>query len=324
VQTDVLLQTPSLLNALLNISMARNWFYPSIAVMHLHAHLTQALLPGSNVTYTQLPGIGESDIKDLPEVMDGLGDFARSLEDKGDARAQDVGKAVNRWGRLDVFDFSFKGKVQGFCVCRVLISFGNHRILVIGERIVTPSALVFLVVKLRLSPPTPHSNANGTSGEDGVIPESVNSQANAKKDDEFLNSPLDVEEMSPSNGSGWAHAPYWPGVCLCTDRAQHSLLTCALEQYRRPGWWIVLADAKTNRIVVPPIKVTDVPFTDPSRERNFRSYKLKFQAPPSVGLFTWRIHFVSDTFVGEDVVKDVSVSRCHPSAPRQSIECALL
>ena len=125
-QTDVLLQTPSLLNALLNISMARNWFYPSIAVMHLHAYLTQALLPGSNnVAYTQLPGIGESDIKDLPEIIDGLGDFARSLEDKGDARVRDVEKAVNRWGRLDVFDSSFRGKPQGFCVCHVLIPFDS-------------------------------------------------------------------------------------------------------------------------------------------------------------------------------------------------------
>jgi translocation protein SEC63 len=110
VQTDVLLQTPSLLNALLSISMARNWFYPTIAVMHLHAYLTQALLPGdNNAAYAQLPGISESDIKGLPENVSGLEDLMRTLEEKGDARAQDIEKVVHRWGRLEVFDCSFKG-----------------------------------------------------------------------------------------------------------------------------------------------------------------------------------------------------------------------
>ena len=42
--------------------------------------------------------------------------------------------------------------------------------------------------------------------------------------------------------------------------------------------------------------------------RDYRSYKLKFQAPPGTGLFTWRVIVVSDTYIAEDAAKDIQVS----------------
>ena len=80
----------------------------------------------------------------------------------------------------------------------------------------------------------------------------------------------------------------------------------------------MLADAKSDRLVVPPLKVSDVPLSDPTRTRNYRSYKLKFQAPPGTGLFTWRVIVVSDTYIGEDAAKDLqvySLSGCHTILP---------
>lgn len=58
---------------------------------------------------------------------------------------------------------------------------------------------------------------------------------------------------------------------------------------------------------MPPMKITDVPISDPSEERNYRSYKLQFQAPQQIATFSWKIHVVSDTFVGEEVVQDLVV-----------------
>lgn len=55
------------------------------------------------------------------------------------------------------------------------------------------------------------------------------------------------------------------------------------------------------------MKVTDVPFVDPTRPRDYRLYKIKFQAPPGTGLFTWRAIVVSDTYIGEDAAKDLQV-----------------
>jgi preprotein translocase subunit Sec63 len=78
-------------------------------------------------------------------------------------------------------------------------------------------------------------------------------------------------------------------------------------QYRKPTWWLVLADDKSNRVVVPPMKITDVPFSKPEQDRDYRSYKLQFQAPNGVGLFTWKVYLVSDTFVGEEICEDIAV-----------------
>lgn len=70
---------------------------------------------------------------------------------------------------------------------------------------------------------------------------------------------------------------------------------------------MVLADDKTGRVVVPPMKVSDVPYSRPEDERDFRSYKLQFQAPPGTGLFTWKLYLISDTYVGEEITRDISV-----------------
>jgi translocation protein SEC63 len=172
---------------------------------------------------------------------------------------------------------------------------------------VTPQALVHLVVKLRVSPPkvTPASETNGDVGAEN---RPVDADEEARLDDAFLNNPRDVEDLksvAPILSSG--HAPLWPSVC-CLLLALIVWLTRINTQNHKPSWWIVLADAKSDRLVVPPLKVTDVPFSDLTRMRDYRSYKLKFQAPPGTGLFTWRAIVVSDTYIAEDAAKDIQVS----------------
>lgn len=78
-------------------------------------------------------------------------------------------------------------------------------------------------------------------------------------------------------------------------------------KYRKPGWWLVLADDKSGRIVVPPMKINDIPSSKPEQDRDYRSYKLQFQAPNNVGLFTWKVYLISDSFVGEDICVDIAV-----------------
>ena len=46
-----------------------------------------------------------------------------------------------------------------------------------------------------------------------------------------------------------------------------------------------MGDIKANRVVVPPFKVSDVPYTD----SDYRVYKMQFQAPPNVRSYTWRV-----------------------------------
>ncbi|KAF8837100.1 translocation protein sec63 [Paxillus ammoniavirescens] len=255
-QASLLLQTPTLLNALLTIASARSWLAPTLGAMRLHAYIAQALVPGEPaLPQAQLPGFDATTSRS--EKHD-LTAFVQALEESGDDRAAEARKAFNSWESLEVVDIEFK---------------------VIGERLVTPSSIVFLLVKLRvtepnaISPPSPNVNARNKKNDD--------------IDEKFLNSRGEAEELQ-GDGAGWAHALFWPGL-------------------RKPGWWLVLADDKSNRIVVPPLKITDVPRSDPSKERNYRCYKLQFQAPPNVGLFTWKVYFVSDTMVGEEMCRGISL-----------------
>ncbi|KIJ19749.1 hypothetical protein PAXINDRAFT_166003 [Paxillus involutus ATCC 200175] len=256
-QASLLRKTPTLLNALLNIASARSWLGPTLGAMRVHAYIAQALVPGEAVLpQAQLPGF---DAATSSSEKHDLTAFVQALEESGDDRAAEARKALNNWESLEVVDIEFK---------------------VIGERLVTPSSIVFLLVKLRVMEPnailSPSSNVDAK-----------NAKKNDDIDEKFLNSRGEAEELQ-GDGAGWAHAPFWPGL-------------------RKAGWWLVLADDKSNRLVVPPLKITDVPRSDPSKERNYRCYKLQFQAPPNVGLFTWKVYFVSDTMVGEEICRGISL-----------------
>lgn len=82
-----------------------------------------------------------------------------------------------------------------------------------------------------------------------------------------------------------------------------------LRQARKPTWWVLIGDDKTNRLVMPPMRISDVPLSDASKARNFRAYKMQFQAPQNVAMFTWKVRVISDTFLGDEVVKDIVVSK---------------
>lgn len=262
-QSDVLLQTPTLLNSLLNIVMTRNWLVPAVAAMRLHAYLTQALLPGENtLKFAQLPGIAEKEAIQLSGEVSDVAQVAESFAEKNDERASEVKKALSRWGKLDIVDASFK---------------------VIGERVVTPLSIVFLVVKLRITPPSSQSTVKAEK-------EVTANGHRDKVEEEFLNSRKDMDDMPEgASDAGWAHAPHWPAN-------------------RKPGWWLVLADPKIGRIIVPPVKISDVPLANSSGSRDYRSYKVQFQAPPNVMTFAWKVYLVSDTYIGEEVSRDVRLS----------------
>ena len=131
--------------------------------------------------------------------------FLRSLDGGDDPTINDVKKAVlEKWGRVEIVDASFKG-LQSFA----WHSFSLTNIAtVIGETVVTPSSIVYLLVKLRISPP----GATGAKKELSVEETKRLAQATAKEDEEFLSSREDAEDLDASSTNGYAHAPHWPGV----------------------------------------------------------------------------------------------------------------
>ncbi len=186
---------------------------------------------------------------------------------------------------------------------------------VIGERVVSPSAIVYLVVKLRLKSLIAQAPQDDKKPELDVDAIKRRVKRNDEQEEEFLKSRGDAEESKTI--AEYAHAPHWPGVCFLSFFARiHHLISLSLFQERKPSWWIVLADEKSNRIVVPPLKITDIPNTrlpnadadEALLEHDYRAYKIQFQSPPNVGMFTWKVYVVSDTFVGGEVTRDITVS----------------
>lgn len=180
----------------------------------------------------------------------------------------------------------------------------------------TPSSIVFLVVKLRLNPP-----GKKVQRRDLNVDETKKAvKYNDEMDEKFLISRNEMEEFeNEQDVATVAHAPYWPGVCRLHPQWFLVLMSRCIQE-RKPSWWVVLADDKLNRVVVPPFKVTDVPYANPDakHERDYRSYKIQFQAPQNTGMFTWKVYLVSDTFVGEEVTKDIIVRILFPQIKLES------
>lgn len=220
--------------------------------------------------FSQLPDIALDEVEKFKNVH-GFDQLIQDLESSNDPRARDIKKAVQNWSSVQIVGSMFKGLTFGLS----LVSTGlTQTFVVVGERIVTPLSFMNLIVKLRIP-------SGSTIGEEPSTP----LKEVEKREQDFLVSKKDAEDMSLDNtGRAFAHAPHWP-------------------QMKKPSWWVILGDIKTNRVVVPPFKVSDVPYTD----SDYRMYKMQFQAPPNVGSYTWRVFVVSDTYVGEDTYQDITV-----------------
>lgn len=146
-------------------------------------------------------------------------------------------------------------------------------------------SIVYLVIKLRIVPPTGSSTIKSEKKDDEpAAPPSRN-----RAEEEFLGSRKDAEDMPTGlSDPGFAHAPHWPAN-------------------RKPSWWVVLADPKIGKVIVPPMKISDVPLANAEAAKDCRTYKLQFQAPPQVQTFQWKLFLVSDTFIGEEVVRDITL-----------------
>ncbi|KAL2798686.1 Sec63 Brl domain-containing protein [Aspergillus keveii] len=166
---------------------------------------------------------------------------------------------------------------------------------VMGEKVITPSSLVQLVVKARFMPPgsTNVPEVNPTDLED-IDPEEGDLDALMGRGPSRNRSVkfADGQNKSSTIQPPLAHAPY-----LARD---HS-----------PRWNIFLADAKQGKIAVPPFTFTtfDKPLFDESGKPtyNVQTLKMQFQAPPQVGDFPFVMHMVCDSYLGLDAKLDINL-----------------
>lgn len=169
---------------------------------------------------------------------------------------------------------------------------------VMGEKVITPSSLVQLVVKARFVPPgcTEVPAVNELDLED-IDPDEDDLDAlmgrkpaknRTTKLVDGKKVPTKVETIQPP----LAHAPYFA--------RDHS-----------PRWNIFLADAKQGKMAVPPFTFTtfDKPIHDEAGKPSFnvQTLKMQFQAPPQVGDFTFALHMVCDSYLGLDTKMEITL-----------------
>lgn len=134
-QTTILLQSPQVLNSLLNICLSRSWLHPSLAAVQLSAHLTQAVPPPPKaikesdkdwLKFSQLPDISLDEVDKFKDVH-GFDRLIQNLESSNDPRVGDVKKAVRNWGKVQIVGSAFKGLSFGADPAPQLIWHGCSR-----------------------------------------------------------------------------------------------------------------------------------------------------------------------------------------------------
>lgn len=145
---------------------------------------------------------------------------------------------------------------------------------VAGEKHITPSSLVQLVIKGRFIPPgTPASQIPAVDEKDLLDIDPAEGDVKAQKIEQEQNTiPL-------------AHAPYF-----ARDRA--------------PKWHVFLADSRQGKIAVPPftfVTFDKKPFdADGNPTFSMITLKMQFGAPPQEGEYKFQMHMVCDSYAGFD------------------------
>lgn len=140
---------------------------------------------------------------------------------------------------------------------------------VLGEKVIIPSAIVTLIVKLQLS----------------TVEELLADKKTPKTIDTTSFDPADEEEPEKKwwkndvNAVTAAHAPYFPEI-------------------KRPVWWVLLGDGRNGRLIT---------MTKVFMKEGEATARLQFQAPPNPGKWVFAVHVKTDAFSACDAKIDATV-----------------
>ncbi|PWY84144.1 hypothetical protein BO83DRAFT_329470 [Aspergillus eucalypticola CBS 122712] len=282
----------SLNEAFTAIALAFGNVRPILGSFRTSQHLIQAVAPGSS-PLLQLPHFTEEVVKSV-EGADAkehftVQKFMSIPEDK--RRSLTVGAGL----------MSEKQYTSAVTVAKQLpvLEVSRAFFKVMGEKVITPSSLVQLVVKARFIPPgysgdvppvNPIDLEDIDPDEDDL--DAIMGRKPAKNKTTKLVNGVKVEEKVEAIQPPLAHAPY-----LARD---HS-----------PRWHIFLADAKQGKMAVPPFTFTtfDKPLFDADGKPTFnvQTLKMQFQAPPQVGDFTFVMNMLCDSHLGLDTKMEITL-----------------
>ena len=162
--------------------------------MHLHAYLARAVLPSPvldspSTALLQYPNVTPTDTARIRS-----GDVRELLAKVDDEKVKSgVKAAAESAGKLEILDAKFK---------------------VIGERIVTPNAIVNLVFRAQVIPRLGEGEGQKEK-EESVDEAKARAKELGEREDTFLASRHECEPLEEGEEViRWAHAPRWPEVRL--------------------------------------------------------------------------------------------------------------
>ncbi|EXJ87260.1 translocation protein SEC63 [Capronia epimyces CBS 606.96] len=274
-------------NSFTSITLPFGVVKPLLASYHTSQNVIQAVAPGWS-PLLQLPNI-------TPQIATKISESSKTPVTLQTFMALPPGVRRNACSELSEAQYS-----QALRVASQIphLQIAKAFFKVVGERVVTPSSLVQLVIKARVIPP-------GTKDIPAVDPldledidpdegdlEALHGREPAKSKQRKLPDGRIVEDDSKEGSvqPPLAHAPYFA--------ADHA-----------PRWHVFLSEARTGRIAVPPFTFTafDRPIfhADGTPTFNMLTLKCQFQAPPQVHAFPFVLHLICDSYVGLDSKVDV-------------------
>lgn len=267
------------------ISLAFGNLHPMLGAFRTSQNLIQAIPPGAS-PLLQLPHFTDEVVKSI-EGQDAKDHLTVQ-------KFMEMGQEKRRRLTVGAGFLSEKQYDAAISVAKQLpdLQVSKAFFKVMGEKAITPSSLVQLVVKARFVPPghtdvpeVKPSDLEDLDPDEDDLDALVGRSAAKNKDQKAENKNEDVQPPL-------AHAPY-----LARD---HS-----------PRWHIFLADSKQGKMAVPPFVFTtfDKPILDEAGKPTYdmQTLKMQFQAPPQIGSFTFVMHMLSDSYLGLDMKQDITL-----------------
>ncbi|CAI2175526.1 11208_t:CDS:10, partial [Funneliformis geosporum] len=257
-----------LINGILDIALAHRWLQTSLRCMELSQLLVQAMWFQENML-VQLPYINQDVLKTMKIKKKNIRNIAQ-LRDLSEEERNNVFKGS--------FSPSEYDSLMRIAKLYPLLQVDRAYFKVVGDKIITPGSIVTLIIKLRIvnsKSKAEEIKMNGVSNDDDDDEEEKGSYLDSE--DELLYGGNKNKQIS-NEKNDFVHAPY-------------------LSRDKKPYWWIFMADDKKDKIIIEPMKVTDIVTT--------RTIKRQFQAPQEPGLYSFVAYIKSDSYVGTDIRKDL-------------------
>jgi translocation protein SEC63 len=266
------------------ISLAYGNVLPTLSSINVNQSLIQAVAPGES-PLMQLPNFTAEVVK-AAETDAGRHHFTiqqfMAIPDDRRKKLLVTSKLLSE-GQYDQA-MAFAKKLPALTVESAFFK-------VTGEKVVLPNSLVQFVVKARVTPPG--DKPTPVAAKDLLDEDEPEDDVNA------LIGRSNKKNAAPAT-IPFAHAPYYPKDHL-------------------PQWQLFLGDAKQDKIIIPPTTFTTF---DSVTDSGVVTLKLQFQAPPQPGEYTFTMHLHSDSYIGIDTKRNVTmeVSQPQEAAPVEDDE----